>query len=174
MKVLDYNDTSFGSRKLARSPKVDVSLERLSWVMDDLVRIPGLGWRFGLDAIIGLIPGFGDTATSLVSLYILVAAVRYRVPKITLLRMGLNIALDYVLGSLPFVGDLFDAWWKSNQMNVALLKERAGVEGEAVREGGFSDWLFVGAIIFGLIVLAIGSAAVSLYLFWLITRQFGG
>lgn len=173
MKVLNYNDTSFGSRKLARSADVDVSLERLSWLMDDLVRIPGLGWRFGLDAIIGLIPGFGDTATSLVSFYILVAAVRYRVPKITLLRMGLNIALDYVLGSLPLVGDLFDAWWKSNQMNVALLKERAGVEGEAVRAGRFSDWLFVGAIILGLIVLAIGSAVVSLYLFWQITSQFG-
>lgn len=173
MKVLNYNDTSFGSQKLARSATVDTSLERLSWLMDDLIRIPGLGWRFGLDAIIGLIPGFGDTATSLVSFYILVAAVRYRVPKITLLRMGLNIALDYVLGSLPLVGDLFDAWWKSNQMNVALLKDRARVEGEAAREGRFSDWLFVGAIILGLVVLAMGSAVVSLYLFWQITRQFG-
>jgi hypothetical protein len=173
MKVLNYNDSTFGSRKLARSANVDTSLERLSWLMDDLIRIPGLGWRFGLDAIIGLIPGFGDTATSLVSFYILVAAVRYRVPKITLLRMGLNIALDYVLGSLPLVGDLFDAWWKSNQMNVALLKERATVEGEAAREGRFGDWLFVGAIIVGLIVLAIGSAVVSLYLFWQITSQLG-
>ena len=174
MNVLNYNDTSFGSRKLARSANVDVSLERLSWLMDDLIRVPGLGWRFGLDAIIGLIPGFGDTATSLVSFYILVAAVRYRVPKITLLRMALNLALDYVLGSLPLVGDLFDAWWKSNQMNVALLKERATVEGEAAREGRFSDWLFVGAIIFGLIGLAIGSAFVSLYLLLQITKQFAG
>ena len=55
---------------------VDTSLERLSWLMDDLFRVPVLGWRFGLDAVIGLIPGFGDTATSLVSFYILVAAVR--------------------------------------------------------------------------------------------------
>ena len=174
MKVLNYNDTSFGSRKLAPSANVDVSLERLSWLMDDLIRVPGLGWRFGLDAIIGLIPGFGDTATSLVSFYILVAAVRYRVPKITLLRMAVNIALDYVLGSLPLVGDLFDAWWKSNHKNVDLLKERATVEGDAAREGRVSDWLFVGAIILGLIGLAIGSAFVSLYLFLQITRQFAG
>lgn len=166
MNVLNYNDTTFDSRKLARPAKVDVSLDRLSWLMDDLIRVPGLGWRFGLDALIGLIPGFGDTATSLVSFYILVAAVRYRVPKITILRMALNLALDYVLGSLPFVGDLFDAWWKSNQKNVALLKERATVEGEAAREARFSDWLFVAAIIFGLIGLALGSAFVSLYLFW--------
>lgn len=166
MKVLNYNETSLSSRRVERPANVDVSLERLSWLMDDLIRVPGLGWRFGLDALIGLIPGFGDTATSLVSFYILVAAVRYRVPKITIMRMALNLALDYVLGSLPFVGDVFDAWWKSNQKNVALLKERATVEGEAVREGRFSDWVFVGAIIFGLIALALGSAFVSVYLFF--------
>jgi Domain of unknown function (DUF4112) len=174
MKVLNYNDTSFGSRQLARPAKVDVSLERLSWLMDDLIRVPGLGWRFGLDALVGLIPGFGDTATSLVSFYILVAAVRYRVPKITILRMAVNLALDYALGSVPVVGDLFDAWWKSNQKNVALLKERATVEGEAAREGRVSDWLFVGAIIFGLIGLALGSAFVSVYLFLQISRQMAG
>ena len=54
-----------------RSVEVDESLERLSWLMDDLIKIPGLGWRFGLDALIGLIPGFGDTATSIASFYIL-------------------------------------------------------------------------------------------------------
>jgi hypothetical protein len=80
--------------------------------MDDVFRVPVLGWRFGLDALLGLIPGLGDTSTSLVSFYILAAAVRYRVPKITLLRMGLNIAFDYVIGSLPVVGDVADAWWK--------------------------------------------------------------
>src|SRR5437762_1141875 len=81
------------------------NVERLSWLMDDLFRVPVLGWRFGLDALIGLVPGLGDTTTSLVSCYILAAAVRYRVPKISLLRMGLNIGIDYVIGSLPIVGD---------------------------------------------------------------------
>ena len=132
--------------------------------MDDLFRVPVIGWRFGLDAVIGLIPGFGDTATSLVSFYILAAAVRYRVPKITLLRMGLNIAIDYVVGSLPVVGDVADAWWKSNHMNIELLKKRATVSVEEARSGRISDWLFVGAIILGLLGLALGSAFVSLYL----------
>ena len=95
--------------------------------MDDMFRVPVLGWRFGLDSVIGLIPGFGDTASSLVSFYILVNAVRYRVPKITLLRMGLIYAIDYAVGSLPVVGDLFDAWWKSNQRNMDLLRKRATV-----------------------------------------------
>ena len=155
-----------------RSVKIDERLERLSWLMDDLVRVPGLGWRFGLDAIVGLIPGFGDTATSLVSLYILVAAVRYRVPKVTLLRMGLNIGIDYVVGSFPLVGDLFDAWWKSNQRNVSLLSKRATVSADEAREGNLSDWLFVGLIILLLAGLAVGAAAVSLYFLMLMAGQF--
>ncbi len=132
--------------------------------MDDLFRVPVLGWRFGLDALIGLIPGFGDTATSLVSFYILASAVRYRVPKITLLRMGFNIGIDYVVGSFPLVGDFADAWWKSNHRNLDLLKKRATVTAEEARAGRASDWLFVGGIIVGLIGLAIASAFISFYL----------
>jgi Domain of unknown function (DUF4112) len=155
-----------------RSVKIDESLQRLSWLMDDFIRVPGLGWRFGLDAIVGLIPGFGDTATSLVSFYILASAVRYRVPKVTLLRMGLNIGIDYLVGSLPLLGDLFDAWWKSNQMNVALLSKRATVSADEARKGTLSDWLFVGLIIVLLACLALGAAVVSVYLIILIARQF--
>ncbi|HVQ36564.1 MAG TPA: DUF4112 domain-containing protein [Pyrinomonadaceae bacterium] len=155
----------------AKAVKVDESLERLSWLLDDLIRIPGLNWRFGLDALVGLIPGFGDTATSLASFYILVSAVRYGVPKVTLLRMGMNIGLDYVVGSLPFVGDLFDVFWKSNQRNVALLSERATVSAEDARQGELSDWLFVGFMILLLAGLAVGSFLVSLFLLTLIAGQ---
>ena len=132
--------------------------------MDEVFRVPVLGWRFGLDALLGLIPGLGDTSTSLVSFYILAAAVRYRVPKITMLRMGLNIAFDYVIGSLPLVGDVADAWWKSNRMNLDLLRKRATVSAEEARSGRASDWLFVGGIIVVLILLALGSAAISIYI----------
>ena len=149
---------------------VDKSIERLGWIMDDLFRVPVLGWRFGLDAIIGLVPALGDTTTSLVSFYILASAVRYRVPKITLLRMGLNIAIDYAVGSLPIVGDMFDAWWKSNQMNVELLKRRARISPSEAEKGRASDWLFVGTIIFGLILLAIGSAALSVFFLFQLAR----
>ena len=170
MRALDFSALPLEpTRDNRQSVKVETSLEQLSWLMDDLFRVPVLGWRFGLDALVGLIPGFGDTATSLVSFYILVAAVRYRVPKITLLRMGLNVAFDYVVGSLPVVGDLADAWWKSNHKNMDLLKKRATVTSEEARSGRMSDWLFVGGIILGLIALAVGSAFVSLYLLY----QFG-
>jgi len=159
-----YGFDEVGTIRNSERGHVDKSLERLSWLMDDLFRVPVLGWRFGLDALIGLIPGLGDTATSLVSFYILVSAVRYRVPKITLLRMGLNIAIDYVVGSLPVVGDLADALWKSNHMNVDLLRKRATVSGEEARSARMSDWIFVGGIIVGLTALAFASAAVSIYL----------
>ena len=134
--------------------------------MDDMFRVPVLGWRFGLDALIGLVPGLGDTSTALVSFYILAAAVRYRVPKITMLRMGLNIGIDYVFGALPVVGDFADAWWKSNRKNLELLQKRATVTAEEARSGKMSDWIFVGGIIVGLAALAIASAAVSFYLLY--------
>src|SRR3954454_18365795 len=105
-------------RRKPSEVEIEKSLDNLAFYLDDLFRIPGLGWRFGLDAIIGLVPGIGDTLTSVASFYILAAGVRYRVPKITLLRMGLNIGIDYLVGSIPFVGDLFDAAWKANQMNM--------------------------------------------------------
>lgn len=152
--------------------KIEEGLERLSWLMDDLIPVPGLRWRFGLDALVGLIPGFGDAATSLVSFYILASAVRYRVPKVTILRMAMNIGIDYLVGSVPLVGDLFDAWWKSNQMNVELLSKRATVSASDARKGKLSDWLFVGLIILVLAGLAIGAAGVSIYLLLLIAGQF--
>lgn len=142
--------------------------------MDDLFRVPVLGWRFGLDALIGLVPGLGDTSTALVSFYILAAAVRYRVPKITMLRMGLNIGIDYVFGSLPLVGDFADAWWKSNRKNLELLQKRATVSAEEARSGRMSDWLFVGGIIVGLAALAIASATISLYLLYRLGELLAG
>src|SRR5213078_3524114 len=117
------------SARLARPTKVQIEreLEVFAQIMDNQFALPVLGWRFGMNAIIDLIPGIGDVATSLVALYILISAVRYRVPKITLLRMGLNICI-YFLGNLvPWLGDLFAAWWKPNMRNLKLLRKRATV-----------------------------------------------
>lgn len=154
------------SERPSRHSKIEVeqSLDQLSHWMDGLFRIPGIGWRFGLDALVGLIPGVGDTATSLVSFYILAAGVRYRVPKVTLLRMGLNIGIDYLVGSVPLVGDLFDFVWKSNEMNVALLRKRATVSAADARQGRTSDWIFVGVIILVLLGILIGTIILSFYL----------
>src|SRR5258706_3541178 len=102
--------------------QVERELEVFAQVMDNRFVIPGLGWRFGWNAIIDLIPGIGDIATSLIAVYVLVSAVRYRVPKITLLRMGLNIAIYFLGNMIPWIGDLFAAWWKPNIRNMKLLR----------------------------------------------------
>jgi hypothetical protein len=147
-----------------KQAEVEESLETLSHWLDDLVRIPGVGWRFGLDSLVGLVPGVGDTATTLVSFYILASAVRYRVPKVTILRMALNIAIDYLVGIIPFLGDLFDFAWKSNKMNIDLLKQRATVTAEEAKRGAKkSDWLFVGGIMLVLLLILFGSIAASIY-----------
>src|SRR5918998_6805173 len=106
------------TREERRQVELEQGLEDLSRYLDNWVKIPVVGWRFGLDAIIGLIPNVGDTLTSLASFYILVAGVRYGVPKITLLRMAFNIGLDYLVGAIPFVGDAFDFFWKANKQNI--------------------------------------------------------
>jgi len=160
------------SRTIAGLPKkqhsqieIEQGLENLARYLDGLFRIPGTGWRFGLDAIIGLIPNVGDTLTSFASFYILLAGVRYGVPKITLLRMAFNIGLDYVIGSIPVIGDAFDFVWKANQQNMDLIRTRATGKGE----GKTSDYVFIfgliGLLILLLIVSIIASAAILYYIF---------
>jgi hypothetical protein len=153
---------------------VERSLDRLSHLLDGLFRIPGTSWRFGLDAIVGLIPGVGDVATSLASFYILAAGVRYRVPKVTLLRMGVNIGIDFLLGAIPGLGDLFDFAWKSNEMNMELIHKRATVKSiEEAKQGRKSDWMFLGLIILVLVGLLVGSVFMAVYLLKLIGQALG-
>jgi hypothetical protein len=162
--------------KAARKPQpveVERNLDRLSHLLDGLFRIPGTAWRFGLDSIVGLIPGIGDTATALASFYILAAGVRYRVPKVTLLRMGLNIGIDYLFGVIPVIGDMFDFVWKSNEMNMNLIRQRATVSAAEAKEGRKSDWIFVGVIILILVGLLVGSLFLTVYILKLIGQALG-
>ena len=155
--------------------QVNRELEVLSQLMDNQFQVPVIGWRFGLNAVIDLIPEFGDIATTIVALYILVSAVRYRVPKITLLRMGLNIAIYFIGGLVPFAGDLFDAWWKPNIRNINLLRRRATVSADDAKRGRASDWVFVSLIVGGLLTLLFGSMTLTFLIFWYIAThlQFG-
>lgn len=151
-----------------RTVEIEEGLENLSRYLDGLFRVPGTGWRFGLDAIIGLIPNVGDTITSFASFYILLAGVRYGVPKITLLRMALNIGIDYLVGTIPFIGDAFDFFWKSNKRNMDLIRERA----TGKNTGTTSDYLFIFGLIGLLVVLLIGSIIASgIILYYIFTSR---
>jgi len=153
------------------SIQIERELEVLSQVMDNQFRIPVLDWRFGLNAIIDLIPEFGDVATTIVALYILVSAVRYRVPKITLLRMALNIAIYFLVGAIPFAGYLFSVWWKPNIRNLNLLRRRATVSAEEAKRGRAADWWFVALIVGTLLALLLGSVIVTIFVWWYVVTH---
>jgi hypothetical protein len=150
------------AREQRKQVELEKGLEDFSRYLDDWIKIPVVGWRFGLDALIGLIPNVGDVATSLASFYILFAGARHGVPKITLLRMAFNIGLDYLVGSIPFLGDAFDFFWKANRQNIDLIRERG------TGEGTTGDYIFVFAMIGVLIFLLIGSVLLSLFLLGLL------
>ena len=111
----------------------------LALVMDNLLRVPGTQFRFGLDPLIGLLPGLGDTGSAIVSAMALIAAARRGLPKILLARMSLNILINEAVGIIPIVGDAFSFWFKSNARNYELLKQFSA----APRRSTASDWAFV-------------------------------
>ncbi|MBA3755002.1 MAG: DUF4112 domain-containing protein, partial [Nitrosomonas sp.] len=96
-------------------------LNRLAWLMDNSFRIPGTQMRFGVDGLIGLIPGIGDALGAIISSHILTQAAHMGAPKSLLLKMAFNIGLDAILGVIPVLGDVSDFIWKANQRNVELL-----------------------------------------------------
>lgn len=98
-------------------------LEMLADWMDSKFVIPGTNYRFGLDSLSGLIPVAGDTLGLLVSAYIYMRAREHDLPASLKVTMLWNIFLDWMIGLVPFLGDIFDFGWKANRRNVALLKE---------------------------------------------------
>jgi hypothetical protein len=143
-------------------------LEMLAHWMDSVFQIPGSNLRFGVDAILGLIPGLGDTITTLVSLYILQAANQRGVPRVTMARMAMNTGVDYVVGSFPVLGDAFDVVWKSNKKNVEILRKHVEANPGQIRRQQAGDWLFFAALAGGLITLLVGSITITWFLLsWL-------
>ena len=139
------------------------SLEPLfRWIallMDDLIRLPGTRFRIGIDPLIGLIPGIGDTGSAMVSAMALIQAARRGLPKIILARMATNILLNELIGIVPVIGDAFSFWFKSNARNHRLIKEFTGGSRTASR----SDWIFVFGILIALGVIVCAGIAVSFF-----------
>jgi hypothetical protein len=131
---------------------------KLAWGFDEMFRVPGTQFRFGLDSIIGLVPGVGDLTVSALGAYALMLAFKLRAPAPVLSRMLLNITVDTVFGAVPLIGDLFDATWKANTKNRKLLDAWLANPRRAERQ---SRWVVV---VFSLLFLAI--VAGSLWLAW--------
>lgn len=141
----------------------DASLAMLARLLDDLFRIPGTDIRFGLDPLIGLIPGVGDFITSIASFLIIYAGWQRGLPRVTISRMVANVAIDTVLGAVPIVGDVFDVAWKSNRKNIKLLERESGA---SEKKNAIADILFMVAIVAVMLVLLLSPFLVI----WLLVR----
>ena len=125
--------TQFGNYRFDFSPPQSraeriARLDALANLLDTAILVPGTNIRFGIDAMIGLIPGIGDAITTLMSLYIVREARELGVPRHVIARMLANVALDGVVGAVPFLGDAFDVMWRSNRRNMALLRKHSALE----------------------------------------------
>ena len=127
------------------------ALRSLKRALDEAFRVPGTNITFGWDAIIGLVPWAGDVLTSLLSCAIIVQAHRMRIPRVVVVRMLINVALDFVIGVVPVVGDVADVFWKSNSKNFELLEHHAAEARPASR----GDWIFVIGILGAVLAMAI-------------------
>jgi hypothetical protein len=136
--------------RLKRGGKMfdDENLDLLSHILDDFLKIPGTSIRFGLDGIVGFIPGVGDLIGGLASCIIIVAAWMRGVPYVTVARMVANVGIEVVVGAIPVFGDMFYIAWRANRRNYALL---AGSLTEP-RKHTIQSWIFL----IGLCVLLAG------------------
>lgn len=137
---------------------------RLSWLLDNSIRLPG-GFRIGLDAIIGLVPGFGDMLGGVLSSLILYQAYRRNIPKMVLARMVINVLIDTAIGAIPIVGDIFDFWWKANLRNARLIDSYEREPKTVYRRSALATIAFVIAVI-ALVALIIVAVISLVSLVW--------
>jgi hypothetical protein len=153
---------AMADRHLARQEEVRRVGNVVRW-MDDLVRVPGTRFGFGLDAILGFfVPVLGDLVTGAVAVTVITAAQRRGVPRIVVLRMLLNLGIDMLAGMVPVVGDAFDLVWRANVRNLELLERH---QGELEPKGRTSDYAVMAAAVG---IVAAGLAAPIMLLVWLV------
>jgi Domain of unknown function (DUF4112) len=138
-------------------------LRRWAVLLDSAFRVPGTNFRFGVDAILGLVPGLGDLSAPVYAAFMLVTGLRMRVPAIVMMRMVLNAGLDMLMGFVPILGDVADVFFKANLRNMALLERHARPGVPASR----GDYFFVGICLFLVFLIALAPFVV---LIWLLTR----
>jgi hypothetical protein len=135
-------------------------MRQLSRVLDSAFVIPGTKQRMGLDPILGLIPGGGDTVSAALSSYIIIEAAMMGLPRSALMRMVLNIAIDTIVGSVPILGDIFDVFSKANLRNMQIVENHV----KAPKSSAKVDKLFIILLIGGLITLMLLAGTITLWL----------
>jgi hypothetical protein len=148
------------NRALVTNNKAVKDLGWLAKLMDAQFRVPGTNFRFGLDGLLGLIPGAGDLSTFAVSGYMLVIMARNGASGYVIARMALNILIDAIIGAIPIIGDIFDIAFKANMRNLKLMQEHYQ---EGRHRGG--AWKIVIPVLLVLLLIIIG-------LIWLVYEFF--
>jgi hypothetical protein len=144
-------------------------LQRYAKALDSQFRIPGTKIRFGLDPIIGLIPGIGDLASPVFAMLLVVEGTRLGIPRIVLLRMVVNALVDAIIGAIPIVGIAGDVFIRANTKNLALLERHAVPGGRAPARGDYwFVWIALGSLVAGIILIVAASLwLATLILSWL-------
>jgi hypothetical protein len=142
----------------ARSSSL-TEVETLAWLLDNSIPVPFLpGRRFGADAIIGLVPGFGDLVSAGLGLFVVWRASRMGLPRIVVARMLVNSAIDLVVGVIPFAGDAFDLWFKANTRNLDLARRWLEQPDRSTR-GEWLGLLLIVAILVGMVAFVLWAVA---------------
>lgn len=143
------------------APSADPLVEFLARLLDSRFRVPGTSLRFGLDPLLGLIPGLGDSASALVSVLLILKSARHGLPRVVMIRMAVNVLLNAAIGAIPVAGDLFSFWFKANQINYQLLQKHAGPR----RRSTVADWVFLLGLSLALgLILALVFVAIAMLL----------
>jgi hypothetical protein len=157
-------------RRTTRAPRSEAQrarslaeVEGLAWLLDNSIPVPGTGGRrFGIDAIIGIVPGVGDVVSGVLGLVVVWRGSRMGLPRIVVARMLLNALLDIAIGAIPIIGDAFDLWFKASTRNLALMRRHLERPDTSTRQ----DWAAV-VVVVGLAVAVIGA------ILWLIVAVVG-
>jgi len=129
-------------------------------LLDEAIRVPGTNLRFGIDPLVGLVPGLGDLLGGAASAYIVLEAARAGAPASVLLRMAMNVGIDTIVGGLPVLGDAFDFAWKSNTRNARLLARHLDAPVETRR----ASRALVVLLVAGITLLGLGVSVLTIYL----------
>ena len=173
VEVLPPENKARPGTTAASAQGVDNWLALLAWVMDDYFRVPGTNRRFGLDPLIGLIPGIGGGATGVLSAFTLFRGAQRGVPKIVLARMALNILIDSGCSAIPVVGDAFSFWFKSFARNHALLTKHGG-DPAVPRPSTLGDKIFVWSLVAAAIAIPLALIFFTATLFYKLLAQLLG
>lgn len=145
----------------ASEQRVRERLGRVAWWLDERWRIPFTPIRFGLDAVLGLVPFLGDAVGGLLSLWVVAQAMALQVPRPLLIKMLSNVAVELAVGAVPFLGDVFDVYWKANRRNLRTLSQYLDARHQPLpTRRPYGWWLFLGIL-----------AIVCLWLGWLALRS---